>query len=654
MTVQNNPNPYNSVPIPRPKPQIINHSAAPDPQRFNLNGPQPNYFSMFDLSYLGGMEGQSSANLSFIQDDLETTASPSNPTSHTIESGDTLGKIAKKYFGDSRLYIEVYNANKDILNHPNATLYEGMELKLPQHLFPQPNPPVPQASEISLVSVDAAPAEKRAELIDVKSILDQYQHENPLSFITMHETTVESDATRLPISYASIDPDTSAIPGFKPLSDDIMAELSDFLNPDDTSIEKTIMHTDGVRLNKTYSLYPNLNNSNLRKNLGNWLNKAAEVLDEHNAIIKHQDKNGNPVQFDAAVLRDLAHTFENEPDGYNQVKSLFKDQMGVAFIHSLWAIDDLAYNLKSDPYYQDIKGFSKTLDLAAVFSDFNLEDDSGSYLDGTALHRHNQIPVHITMTAEDLKANENSFTTQSADKILEDLSSYFSSKGRLSDPKAFEDKVYELLESPTARRSLIKHFDLNSTANLNALFPGLVSEGGARATDRDYNSYFAIGAVIINRTLGRNLKNHAKSLAKGIEADKIKDYTISNVLHEKDQFEIITREYSKGRSFYQFHQGQHQAFKAGTLQNTTNIQPAYELAYEVVDDLMAGMNRLSAQADGAVEKGVGRSTAKLFYFNQSRSKDFSRESTQKSAVQIVDKNNTHVFFETWSKIPFFF
>ena len=93
-------------------------------------------------------------------------------------------------------------------------------------------------------------------------------------------------------------------------------------------------------------------------------------------------------------------------------------------------------------------------------------------------------------------------------------------------------------------------------------------------------------------------------------------------------------------------------FKKGQL-NQGNSKESLELAYEVTKDLFAGMNKVSATVDGTTVKNAGRSTSDLFYFNQSRSKDYSQQGNANSAVALIDKNNTHVFFKAWDDIAYF-
>jgi len=49
---------------------------------------------------------------------------------HIVESGDTLGKIAVKYYGKASKYQDIYEANSDILKSPDL-IYPDQELKIP-------------------------------------------------------------------------------------------------------------------------------------------------------------------------------------------------------------------------------------------------------------------------------------------------------------------------------------------------------------------------------------------------------------------------------------------------------------------------------------------------------------------------------------------
>ena len=49
---------------------------------------------------------------------------------HTVESGDTLGKIAKIFYGNAMKYPVIFEANKPMLTHPDK-IYPGQVLRIP-------------------------------------------------------------------------------------------------------------------------------------------------------------------------------------------------------------------------------------------------------------------------------------------------------------------------------------------------------------------------------------------------------------------------------------------------------------------------------------------------------------------------------------------
>ena len=52
--------------------------------------------------------------------------------SYTVKAGDTLSKIAKEHLGDANAYMDIFNANKDVLKDPDK-IQPGQVLKIPQH-----------------------------------------------------------------------------------------------------------------------------------------------------------------------------------------------------------------------------------------------------------------------------------------------------------------------------------------------------------------------------------------------------------------------------------------------------------------------------------------------------------------------------------------
>jgi LysM repeat protein len=49
---------------------------------------------------------------------------------HKVVAGDTLSKIAKKYYGNANEYMKIFDANKDMLKDPNK-IFPGQELIIP-------------------------------------------------------------------------------------------------------------------------------------------------------------------------------------------------------------------------------------------------------------------------------------------------------------------------------------------------------------------------------------------------------------------------------------------------------------------------------------------------------------------------------------------
>ena len=66
------------------------------------------------------------------------SAPPAQPAaaptiSYTVQSGDTLSAIAKKFLGNANEYMDIFNANRDQLTDPDM-IKPGQVLKIPQHV----------------------------------------------------------------------------------------------------------------------------------------------------------------------------------------------------------------------------------------------------------------------------------------------------------------------------------------------------------------------------------------------------------------------------------------------------------------------------------------------------------------------------------------
>jgi nucleoid-associated protein YgaU len=66
----------------------------------------------------------------------DITIDPSLPApkpkeqNYTVQSGDTLSKISKQFYGDANRYMKIFDANKDQLKDPN-TIKPGQVLRIP-------------------------------------------------------------------------------------------------------------------------------------------------------------------------------------------------------------------------------------------------------------------------------------------------------------------------------------------------------------------------------------------------------------------------------------------------------------------------------------------------------------------------------------------
>ncbi len=55
---------------------------------------------------------------------------PDNIEYYIIQSGDTLSKIAKKYYQDANQYPKIFAANKEVIKDPNL-IYPGQKIRIP-------------------------------------------------------------------------------------------------------------------------------------------------------------------------------------------------------------------------------------------------------------------------------------------------------------------------------------------------------------------------------------------------------------------------------------------------------------------------------------------------------------------------------------------
>jgi nucleoid-associated protein YgaU len=62
---------------------------------------------------------------------LASGALAQEPRVHVVQRGDTLGKIAERWLGDSDLWPALYRANRDRIKDPSR-IYPGQRLSIPE------------------------------------------------------------------------------------------------------------------------------------------------------------------------------------------------------------------------------------------------------------------------------------------------------------------------------------------------------------------------------------------------------------------------------------------------------------------------------------------------------------------------------------------
>lgn len=68
--------------------------------------------------------------IAFVDDQMTVENEEPEAQFHTVVSGDTLGKIAKTYYGNAMKYPVIFEANKPMLTDPDK-IYPGQVLRIP-------------------------------------------------------------------------------------------------------------------------------------------------------------------------------------------------------------------------------------------------------------------------------------------------------------------------------------------------------------------------------------------------------------------------------------------------------------------------------------------------------------------------------------------
>lgn len=71
-----------------------------------------------------------STGIAVVNDQMEVENTEPEAQFHTVVSGDSLSKIAKKFYGDAMKYPIIFKANKPMLTDPDK-IYPGQVLRIP-------------------------------------------------------------------------------------------------------------------------------------------------------------------------------------------------------------------------------------------------------------------------------------------------------------------------------------------------------------------------------------------------------------------------------------------------------------------------------------------------------------------------------------------
>ena len=69
-----------------------------------------------------------------VNDDYFTAPAPKveeKTEFYTIQSGDSLSKIAKRYYGNAMKYPVIFEANREVIKHPDK-IYPGQTIRIPR------------------------------------------------------------------------------------------------------------------------------------------------------------------------------------------------------------------------------------------------------------------------------------------------------------------------------------------------------------------------------------------------------------------------------------------------------------------------------------------------------------------------------------------
>jgi nucleoid-associated protein YgaU len=92
------------------------------------NDPKPDFSNVQSGSSTKSAPKPATPDFSNVQSGSSTA--PAGEQTYTVASGDTLSKIAKKFYGDANAWKAIFQANKDQIKNPDM-IHPGQVLKIP-------------------------------------------------------------------------------------------------------------------------------------------------------------------------------------------------------------------------------------------------------------------------------------------------------------------------------------------------------------------------------------------------------------------------------------------------------------------------------------------------------------------------------------------
>lgn len=100
--------------------------ATVDGEKVTLNGTAPNAEAAEKAILIAGnIDG-----VSQVESNLQYAQAGPEPTFYTVQSGDTLSGISKRFYGNANRYQEIFEANQPMLSSPDK-IYPGQNLRIP-------------------------------------------------------------------------------------------------------------------------------------------------------------------------------------------------------------------------------------------------------------------------------------------------------------------------------------------------------------------------------------------------------------------------------------------------------------------------------------------------------------------------------------------